>query len=165
MLPIGKIKKTALKKRKQSCYRKDFFLSLSIEERRQRYRKIPRSLIPLALSPWQKLLKLRNDQAYITMMGFDCKSFDKMVKTFGPMFSSHTLFDESGFILPFDYISGLKRNVHPEDCLGLVLVWTQTRGALNVLQLVFGLTYTNRSVYLRFGIHLLIETFYDDPLA
>jgi hypothetical protein len=25
-------KKTALKKRKQSCYRKDFFLSLSIEE-------------------------------------------------------------------------------------------------------------------------------------
>jgi hypothetical protein len=26
-------KKTALKKRKQSCYRKDFFLSLSIEER------------------------------------------------------------------------------------------------------------------------------------
>jgi hypothetical protein len=33
------------------------------------------------------------------------------------------------------------------------------------LQLVFGLTYTNLSVYLRFGIRLLEETFQDDPLA
>jgi hypothetical protein len=41
----------------------------------------------------------------------------------------------------------------------------QTRGLLNVLQLVFGLTYTNLSVYLRFGICLLIETFHKDPLA
>jgi hypothetical protein len=36
---------------------------------------------------------------------------------------------------------------------------------LNVLQLVFGLTYTNLSVNLRFGICLLIETLHDNPLA
>ncbi len=36
---------------------------------------------------------------------------------------------------------------------------------LNVLQLVIGLTYSNLSVYLRFGIHLIVETFHDDPLA
>jgi hypothetical protein len=53
----------------------------------------------------------------------------------------------------------------PADCLGLVLVWTWTRGALNVLQLVFGLTYSNLSIYLRFGIRLIIETFRNDPLA
>jgi hypothetical protein len=45
------------------------------------------------------------------------------------------------------------------------LTWTQTRGALNVLQFVFGLTYTNLSVYLRFGICLLVERFHDNPLA
>jgi hypothetical protein len=39
------------------------------------------------LSPWQKLLKLRNDQAYITMMVFDCKSFDKILENFGPTVS------------------------------------------------------------------------------
>ena len=50
-------------------------------------------------------------------------------------------------------------------CLGLALVWTHTRGPLNVLQLVFGLTYTNLSVYLRFGIRLIGETFRDDPLV
>jgi hypothetical protein len=93
------------------------------------------------------------------MMGFNCESFDKILENFGPMFSSHTPFDESGFIVPFKYVRGWKRNVQPEDCLGLVLVWTRTRGASNVLQLVFGLTYTNLSVYLRFGIHFLIETF------
>ncbi len=98
-------------------------------------------------------------------MGFNCESFHKILEKFCPMFSSHTPFDESSFIVPFDYVSGRKRNVQQEDCLGLVLVWTQTRGAWNVLQLVFGFTYTNLSVYLRFGICLLIETFHDNPLA
>ena len=40
-----------------------------------------------------------------------------------------------------------------------------TRGLLNVLQLVFVLTYSNLSVYLRFGMRLIVETFWHDPLA
>ncbi len=55
--------------------------------------------------------------------------------------------------------------VQPEDCLGLVLVWTHTRGLLHALQLVFGLTYSNLSVYLRFGMCIIVETFRHDPLA
>jgi len=44
-------KKKTGAKRKHSRYRKDFFRSLSIEERRRRYRKIPRcALIALNLS-------------------------------------------------------------------------------------------------------------------
>jgi hypothetical protein len=93
-------KKMALKKRKQSRFRKDFFLSLSIEEHQQGYRKILRcALILLALSPWQKSLKLQSNQAYITMSGIYCKSLDKTLENFGLMFSSHTSFDESGFII------------------------------------------------------------------
>ncbi len=99
------------------------------------------------------------------MMGFDCKSFSKILQKFAPMFFGHTPFDKSGMIIEFEYTRGQKREVQPEDCLGLVLVWTRTRGLLNVLQLVFGLTYTNLSVYLRFGIRLLVETFSNDPLA
>jgi hypothetical protein len=122
-------KKTVLKKRKQSCYRKDFFLSLSIEERQQQYRKIPCcALTPLVLSPWQKLLKSRNDQGYTTMVGFNCKSFDKILKNFGPIFSSHTPFDESGFIVPFKYVRGQKRNVQLEDCLGGISMDANQRG-------------------------------------
>jgi hypothetical protein len=33
---------------------------------------------------------------------------------------------------------------------------------MNVLQLVFGLTYTNLNVYLRFGIRLIVEIFRSD---
>ncbi len=68
-------------------------------------------------------------------------------------------------IVEFEYTRGRKRIVQPADCLGLVLVWTRTRGSLNVLQLVFGLTLTNLSVYLRFGIRLMVETFKNDLLA
>ena len=99
------------------------------------------------------------------MMGFDCESFDKILDKFAPMFSGHTPFDESGMIDEFEYTWGRKREVQPADCLGLVLVWMRTRGPLNVLQLVFRLTYTNLSVYLRFGICLIVETFHDDSLA
>jgi hypothetical protein len=81
------------------------------------------------------------------------------------MFSGHTPFDESGMIVEFVYVQGRKRVVQPEDCRGLVLVWTRTRGLIHVLQLVFGLTYTNLSVYLRFGMCIIIETFRHDPLA
>ncbi len=99
-------------------------------------------------------------------MGFDTDSFDRLLVKFSPMFSGHMPFDESGMIVEFEYTRGQKREeVQPEDCLGLVLVWTQTRGLLNVLQLVFGLTYTNLSVYLRFGVRLIVKKFRDNLLA
>jgi hypothetical protein len=99
------------------------------------------------------------------MTGFDCESFQKILEMFAPMFHGHTPFDSSGLIVEFEYKTGRKREVTAADCLGLVLVWTRTRGSLNVLQLVFGLTYSNLSVYLRFGIRLIVETFHDHPLA
>ncbi len=152
---------------KHSRYRKDFFRTLSIEERCCHYRKISRcALIPLKLSPWQKLRASRNDQAYITRLGFDCKSLDKVLKKFAPMFSGHTPFNASGMIVEFEHTQGQRRVVQPKDCLGLVLVWTCTRGSFHVLQLNFGLTYySNLSVYLRFGMRLTVETFRHNPLA
>jgi hypothetical protein len=81
------------------------------------------------------------------------------------MYSDHMPFTKVGMISEFEYTCRQKREVQPEDCLGLVLVWACTRGLLNVLQLVFGLAYSNLSNYLRFGIRLIIETFHDNPLA
>jgi hypothetical protein len=93
--------------KKHSRYRKDFFKSLSIEERRQRYQKIPHcALIPLALSPWQKLQASRNDQTYITMMGFDINSFETILKKISPMYLTRTHFDASGMIVPLDDLCG-----------------------------------------------------------
>ncbi len=46
----------------------------------------------------------------------------------------------------------------------MVLVWTQIRGTISLLQLVFGLTHPNLSMYLQFGIWLIVETFWHDSL-
>ncbi len=99
------------------------------------------------------------------MMGVDANSFDRLLEKFGPMFPGNMPFDESGMIVEFKYTCGQKRKVQPKDCLGLVLVWTRTSGSLNVLSFIFGLTYTNLSIYLRFGVRLFFETFRDHPLA
>ncbi len=67
------------------------------------------------------------------MLGFNCKSFDKVLEKFAPMFSGHIPFNESGIIVEFENVRGRRRVVQPEDCLGLVLVWMRTRGSLHVL--------------------------------
>jgi hypothetical protein len=83
------------------------------------------------------LLALQNDQAYITILGFDCNSVDQVLEKFAPIFTGHTPYDKSGMIVEFEYTWGQKREVQPEDCLRLMLVWMRTRGLLDILQLVF----------------------------
>jgi hypothetical protein len=39
------------------------------------------------------------------MMGFDVDFFDRLLEKFGPMFSGHMSFDESGMIVEFEYTS------------------------------------------------------------
>jgi hypothetical protein len=76
-------------------------------------------LIPLKLSPYPKLLASRNDQAYITMLGFNCNSFDKVLKKFAPMYSGHKPFDESGMIAEFEYTRGQRERFSLRIALGL----------------------------------------------
>jgi hypothetical protein len=49
------------------------------------------------------------------MLGFDCKSFDKVLKKIAPMFSGHTPFDESRMIVEFEYVGGRRRVVQPKE--------------------------------------------------
>ena len=100
-----------------SRYSKDFFKTLSIEEQRCRYRKIPWcALIPLKLSPWQKVLHSRNEQAYITMMGFDAMTFDRILEKFCPMYSGYTPFDPSvSWAICWHRIQMTKKSRNEED--------------------------------------------------
>jgi hypothetical protein len=41
---------------------------------------------PAEAAPWQKLIALQKDQAYIIMMGFGTDSFDRILENFGTMF-------------------------------------------------------------------------------
>jgi hypothetical protein len=143
------------RKKIHSRYRKDFLKSLDIAERRLRSRKIPRSCLQnQSESVWRKVYEARNDQGLITLTGFDCASFGSLCEIFAPVFNSYTLFIPSGtscFEREKLKNKGRKRKICLEDCLGLVLAWTSTRGSLMALQLIFGMTFTNLTYCLRNG--------------
>ena len=153
--------------KQHSRYRKKFLKSLSEEECHLRLRKILRaSLLTLAMSSWRNLLASEVDQALITMTGFDGVTFTSLLQKFAPLFDDCTPFNTSHILLKQDPLkSGRPRKVCPEDCLGLVLVWTRTRGSLMALQLIFGMTCSNLCMYLRFGRRLIVEWLKSDSLA
>ena len=53
----------------------------------------------------------------------------------------------------------------PEDCLGLYLAWTHTRGSLMVLQLLFAMTFTAVAKYIQFTRRIVIKVLKQDPIA
>jgi hypothetical protein len=118
-----------------SRYRKDFLKSLDIVGQRLRSMKIPRSCLQnQSESVWRKLYEAQNDQGSIILTGFDCASFASLCEIFAPSFDSYTPFfipsGTSCFKREKLKNTGRKRKICPEDCLGLVLAWTRTRGSL-----------------------------------
>ena len=95
-------------------------------------------------------------------------SFASLCEIFAPIFDSYTPFVPSGTSC-FEWMKlenrGRKRKIRPEDCLGLVLAWTRTRGSLMALQLIFGMTYSNLDDYLLFGKRILVMVLGDDQRA
>jgi hypothetical protein len=154
---------------KHSRYRKDFFRSLDRVHRQLRQRKIPRcSLQDQSSSAWRRLYDSRNDQGMITLTGFDHAAFDFLCGIFAPVFDSYTPFVPPGtscFERTKQPKKGRPRMIRPEDCLGLVLAWTRTRGSLMALQLIFGMTYTNLDEYLLFGKRIIIKVLRGHPMA
>ena len=150
---------------RHSRYWKEFVRSLSIEDRRCCQRRIHRiSLLSVTKSPWRRILRSRNDHALITLTGFDYASLLTLFSFVQPLFDNYSPFlDEN--IVPINPEKGRPRLITHRDCVGLVLMWTRSRGPSYVLQTTFGMTMTNLSVYLRFGRRLMVEAFCHHPLA
>ena len=148
-----------------SRYQKQFHRALPYEDRQLRQRRIPRvSLHDAHKSSWRRLYSSENDQALITLTGFDHATFQYLLQLFQPIFDTYTPFGDGDGI---EKISprGRKRTVTATDILGLVLAWTRTRGSLLSLQLHFGLSMTNLNTYLRFGRRIVVEVLRKNPLA
>jgi hypothetical protein len=110
----------------------------------------------------------QNDQGLITLTGFDCASFVSLCEIFAPVFDSYTPFIPSGtscFEREKLKNKGRKQKIRPEDCLGLVLAWTRTRGSLMALQHIFGMTFTNLDDYLLFAKRIIVKVLRKDQRA
>jgi hypothetical protein len=148
-----------------------FATLLSLEGRRRCDRRIPReSLQDCSASAFKAVLDSNNDQALLNACGHDHASFQCLVELFKPVYNSHFLNSDSGFVEPITLING-KRNGRPrhldaEGCLGLVLMWCRARGAVSrTLCMMFGLTLTPMQRWLEVGKRILLCVLQHHPDA
>ena len=85
-----------------------------------------------------------------------------LLRKFKPLYRSLIIVD-SGCLRRLTTFVGRHRLLDAEGCLGLVLCWSRTRGAEWSLVVAFGLTRTRVSVYLRFGMRVLVAILKADP--
>lgn len=154
-------------RKKHSRYQKKYYKNLSSVLRRLRARRIPRvALHDTAECAWIKLYNSGNDQAMITLTGLDLATFNWLDGLFTPMHDNYSPFiSPDGKITLLKNRSGRKRLIEGKDCLALTLAWTRTRGSSFALQMIFGITGTSTSMYLRFGRRILIEILKKNDLA
>jgi hypothetical protein len=155
-----------------SRYQKKFLKTLGLLQRRLRQRHIPRvSLQGASRSAWKTLLNSGNDQALITLTGCSFKVFNWLLPKFCELYDTHSPFGApDGSIFTIQNDLAINQGEQPRmmkgaDCLGMCLAWTRTRGSSMVLQIIFGMTATMVSLYLRFGRRILVEVLKSEPLA
>jgi hypothetical protein len=149
-----------------------FATLLSLEGRRRRDRRIPRvSLQDYSASAFKTVLDSNNDQALLNACGHDHASFQCLLELFEPIYCSHFLNRDSGFIEPVTLLGTGKRKGRPRHldaagCLGLVLMWYRTRGAVSrTLCMMFGLTLTQMQRWLKVGKRILLCVLQHHPDA
>jgi hypothetical protein len=148
--------------------RKVFYQMLSMSERRRRDRHIiPRvSLVDPPKSSWRKLYESENDQSMKTLTGFDFAAFHWLLNKFSPIYNQYTPHTKTGEIQKLTGSpKGRARLLNAADCHALNLAWTRLCGSFVALQMIFGISSTSVSIYLRFGRRIIIKVLQNDPNA
>ena len=85
---------------RHSRYAKKFYKSLSKRQHRLRRKYIPRPSLHLPdVSSWRQMYEARQDQALITMTGFDFATFDwSLSDKFAVLFDTHTPWNQPDYL-------------------------------------------------------------------
>jgi hypothetical protein len=112
------------------------------------------------------------DQSLLNACGHDHESFNCLAQIFKPVCDSYSLDASTGFpshtpVTTTGKRKGRPRHLDAAGCLGLVLMWCRTRGAisLSLLRIMFGLTQTVVFRWLKFGKRVLLHVLQDHPDA
>jgi DDE superfamily endonuclease len=134
------------------------------DSRRLRQGKIRRgALLHPAQSAFEVLFTSGQEDALVTLLGFDHASFALIHTPFRILFDDYSPYCNKGrTIRRHNKNKGIRRLISSRQCLALVLAWTRTRGSLAVLQLIFGLTAGHLSLWMRFGRRLLLRVLRED---
>lgn len=93
----------------------------------------------------------------ITFTGLDNASFIALLEEFSPVYDMFTPYSEDGSIRRIETSRGRPRSLRAVDCLALSLAWSRTRGSTSVLCMLFGITQSVCSMFLRFGRRILLR--------
>ena len=140
----------------------------SIGRRRRDRRITRRALLSPAMSPFQFLYNSGCDQSLITMTGFDHRAFRRILSTFQSAYHRFSPYSKDGklHILPNRFIKrGRPRLLNAYQSLGLFLTWHRTRGSMMNLCMLFGVTHSVCSLYVRFARRLLYKMLVADDAA
>jgi hypothetical protein len=112
-------------------------------------------------SPWEKLYVAGVDNAFITILGFDCSAFNQLELLFRPYFNTLTPWTlHSRFRLRKIHqnraLGGRPRKVNSRSCLALCLAWYRFSGKEFTLQGWFGLTGTPLNKWLHFARLIIV---------
>ena len=141
------------------------FLSLGSQRRRKGTVRCG-ALLPPQASAFTALFNSGQDDALITLCGFDHASFTMLLGLFKPLYDNLTPYSKDGMISDeFDAYRGRPRCMDACTCLALCLAWTRTRGSLAVLCIIFGITSSTLSLWIRFSRRIVIHMLLDHPLA
>ncbi len=138
--------------------REFYFTALDSYGKSIRINKISRcDLLKVDKSAWRYLYNANNDPGFITFTGINHSAFNKCLELFAPYFDSYSPFSSNGKVSIKDSPRGRKHKICPEDCLGLTLAWTRTRGGQFALHMTFGVTATKFGMYVKFELCKVLE--------
>jgi hypothetical protein len=115
-------------------------------------------------TPWQQVLHAANDRAFITLMGFDVKTFYSILDS-----GFRTCWDN--FTIPRSDVShhGLprlgRRSLDAEGALGLALHYLSSTMRETTLAQVFALTPSTVTRYIQFSLQVLLRVLRKMPAA
>jgi hypothetical protein len=138
--------------------------ALSLQSQRLRSGKIRRgALVHPNQSAFQHLFNSGQDDALVTLCGLDYAAFQELHILFKPLYEKYSPYGSDGFIRRLKKRSRRPRLLTSQQCLALYLAWSRTTGSMKVLQLIFGLTASHLSTWLRFARRLVVKSLKDDP--
>ncbi|CDF36841.1 unnamed protein product [Chondrus crispus] len=146
-----------------------FRQKLSAEGRKRRDRRISRAALQHpSMSTFSVLYGSGCDRSLITLTGLDHHAFRRLLEKFAPAFERFSPYCSEGMIRLLPLRSkkrGRPRSLSACQCLGLVLSWGRSRGSEMVLCLIFGITGSVCSLFLRFGRRILLQQLSADDMA
>eukprot|EP00171_Calliarthron_tuberculosum_P002982 IDg2982t1 len=112
-----------------------------------------------------KLFMSANDQALITLTGFDHNAFNYILYKFAHLYIIYSPYSSTGMVTRLQRPARRPRSLTALQCLGLILTWGRTRGSAMVLCMLFGITASVSSLFLRFGRRILLSALKSDDNA